>query len=358
MRYQFKIYAFLIFISVMAACSRPDEKRIITLSGSVVPDHEQLLNYLDQISEDYPDNADIMFQKAKVEFDMGRFTDAANSVNKAKECGKRDHETGFLTARILYHLGHQEEALRLGEELLSEGYVQVDLNEFMYHVYYDQDDFLKSIDQINFCIKRDPLTARYYYLKSKSYMQMKDSVNHEIYLEESLQRGYDYPDAYLSYIDLLSRRNETGKALIAIHKAVKAFPENQQIMVLYAKLLDNAGKADSAKVILRSLVRQGINNPLVLCSLAEFYKSEHKLDSTLYFVDKALSADSSCVDAYYLKGDVNRIRGNYYKAISIYQKLLTIHPDDPVAAREIKNISNYLSYLKRATRRSDSLQAE
>jgi tetratricopeptide (TPR) repeat protein len=87
-----------------------------------------------------------------------------------------------------------------------------------------------------------------------------------------------YEEAYLELFRLYFEQNQPSKAINVLSKWLVADPGNAHARVLRARLMQQAGRADSAETELLSLFHDQPESVEILAALYEFYLDSHRLE--------------------------------------------------------------------------------
>ncbi len=346
-----KLYSIFIFMIILTACSR-DKKvtdRMVDFKKEKVANQEQMAAYLNSMIKKNPKNPDLYLKLTELNLELNKIAEAEDALNSYETLKGNDQQADFLKAKIALKLGNNRRALHISEELFLNGFESIELHELLFYLYYASKESLKAIDQINYAILMNPANQEYYYNKAICYMQNRDTVNAIISLETAIRDGYDSVKAITQYVDLLVAINDQDKALEAINQGLEVEPENPDLNTSFARLLKNQKQFRKSKDILFEILNEDENNYKAFTALSEVYLDTYEYDSVIYFANRAIKLNENYLQAYFTKATVYERKQNYYSALNIYEQVLKIDPENPIALYESDKLRNYLSYLQRIT---------
>jgi len=348
-----RAYAIFIFISmiILTGCSRDKmvADQMVDFQDEQVANREQMAAYVSSMIKKNPKNPELHLKMAELNLDLNNIEAAEDALNSYESLKGADQEADFLRAKIAFKLGNQLKALNISEDLFLNGFESIELHELLFQLYYDSKESLKAIDQINYAIEMNPANQEYYYNKAICYMQNRDTVNAISSLEKAILDGYDSIKAITQYVDLLVAINDQEKALTVINQGLRVDPENPDLNTAYARLLKNQKQFRRAKDILFEILKEDENNYKAYAALSEVYLDTYLYDSVLYYANRAIKLNENYLQSYYTKATVYERKQNYHSALNIYEQVLDIDPENPIALYESDKLRNYLSYLRRIT---------
>lgn len=275
---------------------------------------------LQSILKSEPEDGVTYKRLAMLDREEGRFDDARRELEKARSLSPDDLEIPYQLALLESTVGHQDKAIEILQGLLKQTekpggqYTVPEANnralflERLGMVYRDQENYTQAMDMFKQIQALGPLQG---------------------------------PRAEMLIIETLRLQHQPDKAMAEAESAVKAFPKDQDLTVLYATLLGEAGHVDEAVAKLRGLLS---NRPIdrgIYISIAQVYLQAKRFDPALEAVQKALDFSPKPEDqeyALFVQASIYEREKKYDQAEQIFKKVLSF---DPLNA----SASNYLGYM-------------
>lgn len=341
----------LFIIVIISACSRKDPvDQMVDHPENKIASTSQMITYISDLINKYPGNPDLYLKKAELNYQLKQWEEAKKSLESFRKLNGENLEADLLIARVAHELGDHDLSLKYAEELFINGYQSVTLNELLFHLYFEEKEYLKAIDQINYALERNPVNFEYLHQKAVCYIQNRDTLNAIVSLEIAIDQGYNSIAALTQYVELLIGQNNQKKALAAINRGLSMDPDNTDLNIAYARLLKNQRQFKRSKGLLFSILHDEQNNYKAYSLLAEIYLDTYMYDSVLYYANRAIRINEVYFPPYFTKAKVFERRQNYYTALYNIEQVLEKDPENPKALIESDKIRNYLSYLQRITK--------
>ena len=130
--------------------------------------------------------------------------------------------------------------------------------------------------------------------------------------------------------------NQQYQDVIELGKGYKLSDEsNFEWKMLSASAYSSLGKPELARAEYNKAIKLYPNNTRAINSLAYLDLSENKLDSAEQQVERSLTIAPGDHRTWHLKGKITEARGDFPKAIELYNTALKLEPEDPVARRSL-----------------------
>ncbi len=187
-------------------------------------------------------------------------------------------------------------------------------------------DALKYLEQ---CVKINPKSDAAYYQMAQIVIANGDNKNGKQYVSKAL--SIDQKNIwYLTMLaSLYYQEKNIDSAIIFYEKAVKYFPEKENLQLTLGNLYSEEKNFDKANSIFESFDKKyGINETSTLSSIKNLM-SEEKYDDAMI---KTLSLLKEYPDEILYNGvlaDIYRGKGENQKAMEVYNELLERNPDNP-----------------------------
>jgi tetratricopeptide (TPR) repeat protein len=208
--------------------------------------------------------------------------------------------------------------------------------------------------------------AECYYYLGQTYYQLNQLDSASYYYQKSVESDPEYPFGYVGEGKMELKNGNTKAADDLFKKAGNFAKKDPSVFTTIAEIWFDAGLTDNIKSALDKakkiqknysgvyavegdmLMKQGkvgeassryemaiyFNkaDKLAYLKLAQVYKDINP-DSALKFLDDLIAIDPEYIPAYAVIGDINRSAGEYGRALSAYEKFISI-PGVPVLQHE------------------------
>ena len=170
------------------------------------------------------------------------------------------------------------------------------------------------------------------------FLELKDTLMAVYYMNklQMVDPGNDLVTGFL--VPSLLKLGYKDRAKVALNQYIDVRPEAGMEI---AEIMTQLGDFNSARRIYRQLDTRESN-----LFLANQFSQERQYDSSIFYLDKVLSVDSS--NAILIrKGQVMESRGWLTSAYFIYQQVIDNDPEDSIALAHSVNVGRKIAYLRR-----------
>jgi predicted Zn-dependent protease len=189
-------------------------------------------------------------------------------------------------------------------------------------------DALKYLEQ---CIKINPESDAVYYQMAQIVIANGDIVNGKKYAHKAVSIDENNIWYLMMLAGIYYQEKNLDSAIIYYEKAVKYFPEKENLQLMLGNLYSENKKFDRAKAIFDSFdAKYGVNESSTLSSIKSLMAAE-KYDEALVKAQLLLKEYPDEILYNGLLAEIYRGKGENDKALEVYQKLMERNPDDPQA---------------------------
>jgi predicted Zn-dependent protease len=187
-------------------------------------------------------------------------------------------------------------------------------------------DALKYLEQ---CIKIDPESDAAYFQMAQIVMANGDLKDCKRYLIKALSIDEENMWYLTMLAGLYYQEKNIDSSIIFYEKAVKYFPEKEDLQLNLGNLYSEDKKFDKANSIFESFDNKyGVNETSTLASIKNLI-AEHKYDDAMVKTQLLLKEYPDEIQYNGIMADIYRGKGENQKAFDVYNKLLERNPDDP-----------------------------
>ncbi|HXW16371.1 MAG TPA: tetratricopeptide repeat protein [Terriglobia bacterium] len=275
---------------------------------------------LQKILKTEPDDGLSYKRLAMLDREEGRFDDARQELEKAKSLSPDDLEIPYQQALLEATVGNDDKAVEILKGLVNQSerpggqYTVPEANnralflERLGSVYRDQQNYPQAMDTFKQILALGPLQG---------------------------------PRAELLIIETLRLEHQPDKAMAEAEAAVKTYPKNQDLAIMHATMLGEAGHVDEAATLLQALLTHRSIDRSIYISIAQVYLQAKRFDSAEQAIQKALDLSPNPEDqeyALFVQGSIFERQKKYDQAEQTFKKVLSVDPLNSSA-------SNYLGYM-------------
>lgn len=293
---------------------------------------DSAIQILESASALYEDNPQLDYWLAKAYLQSQQLELAAQTAQSAMDKNPLDVDYLYLRGEIALKMGDAATALQLAEQALE----QPAENPLIWSLF-----------------------ARALYAAGKT----DDALR---VLEQTIPLKVEFLTLHLERIAILHESKGAKAALTEINTLLEAFPQSALLLLQQARLLAESGEVESAISAAQSALRQCHQGapPVALEDhalthrlLGElFYRSGH-LDQALYQLNEAITLLPNDESAYLILADIYLSRGESERALTAYQRCLSLNAENAqayfkagVLYKELKDYPSAEQMLRQAAR--------
>jgi len=275
---------------------------------------------LQKILKSEPEDGLTYKRLAIIDREEGRFDDARQELEKAKSLSPDDLEIPFQQAQLESTVGNNDKAIDILKGLVKQSenptgqYTVPEANnralflERLGMAYRDQQKFPQAMDTFKQIQALGPTQG---------------------------------PRAGMLIIETLRMQHEPEKAMAEAEGAVKAYPKDQDLTILHATMLGEAGHVDEAVAQLQALLTHRPIDRSIYITIAQVNLQAKRFDAAEQAIQKALDLSPTPEEqeyALFVQGSIYERQKKYDQAEETFKKVLSVNPLN-------SNASNYLGYM-------------
>ena len=294
-----------------------------------------------------PDNPVAQRQLGIIYFDQGQLRQAYPILKKSSEL-EPDNLDVHLKLALLYFAGRDyPNARELARQILEKkpGHQQALL--LMVDTAASSDDVQETQNVIEKLQGRENDRLAYHLARGAMALRNKDDRQAETDFKAALDLAPKSSEAYAALGNLYSARKDVAAATQALENAASLSPLRSPIRLRYADLKLRSGAAAEAKKFVEEIVREAPDYLPGRVFLMKIICGENRGDDCAARVDNVLAQDSLNYDALYQSGLLNLGKGDFNRAIRIFEQLTGLSDQDPRVRYQLALA--YLSSMKDAT---------
>ena len=299
-----------------------DVQTLDALAQALLNDNQldEALKQFKQLSEADPENVEALVHIGDIQRRQGKYEDALVTIRKARKKDPASLEAGYNEGLLLDVLGRLDEASQTYEKM-------VDLTSHANGAYTAEEKNSRSI-----FLER---LAGVYQEQNKvdqaiaTYQKMIDLGG------DAAVRGFE------GQVETYGEAKMFDRAVEVSRKAVEANPKAQELQLMFAGALVEAGKTEEGLTLAKGLLDNSDKDRLVWLRLGQFYTQMHRWKDADEAYTKAAALTTRNEDRTYLlflKGALAERQKHYEPAEQFFRQALDL---DPSSAMTL----NYLGYM-------------
>lgn len=127
---------------------------------------------------------------------------------------------------------------------------------------------------------------------------------------------------------LIAKIQGVSAAQEVLQKLVLNYPQNEQILWLFAQTCVKTGKIKLAEQSGLQALKINPQNVEIHRLLAEVFRDQGQLDRAVFHLSEAIRLQPAHLDTYLSLGEVYTSRREFHKALAIYQQAIQVNPQD------------------------------
>lgn len=179
------------------------------------------------------------------------------------------------------------------------------------------------------CLVINPQSDATYYQIAQIVLSNGDMKNGKKYVKKANQLEPENLWYNMLLASIYNQERNIDSAIICYEKAVKIYPDKEDLQLSLAKLYSEEGSYEKARNILYRLdEKYGVNETTTI-SLIESLMVEKKFDEALEKVKELLEVNPDDIVFNGYLAEIYKSQGDLQKAKDVYHKLIERNPDNP-----------------------------
>jgi Flp pilus assembly protein TadD len=348
------------------------QKRLVELFANQTAKNRDANNLLAEILKDNPKDSDAIAMRAALMLQTGNIEQinmAANDLQALVTKNPKNHLLHFNLARALAAKGQIEPARLQLEEAVKLRPDFIVAREMLGRIYLRKGDFAKALDSADGIIRLDSKNLTAHLMRSSALLGLgdKDKAREELaFITKTYPQNPDarWQVGYMAYqgkdfkqaeqifgelyksnpndgrslaglTDALAMDHRMNEAIAEAQKALDKEPQRRDLRLFLANLDMRAEKFDDALGIYQSLLTKEPKSADLLYRIGETERRKGDLNSAIDNFRKCSQEAPNNTDCLRMLGLLMEATGKRDLAKPVYEQILKIHPDDPVALNNL-----------------------
>ena len=311
------------FLFILFSCSEDSENESMPLNV-IKGSYEPQLNFLNQALEDDPKDDELLCKRARVYFNMYRFSNALKDIKLAIDINSKNGDYFLLLSQINFAEKRYYETIKACEKAESFGVENPDLLILQARVYWETGDTSRSMIYLYKMEALVPFHSDVTLLKGKQAAYHKDTLKAVTFFLQSIKTDMKNIDAYLNLITVYLNRGKEDSALYYTLEAREIDPYNPDFYYLEGRVFQKKELRKSAqKAYLICLKYDSTYAPAIL-QLGQLYYKDNIPSEAFYYYSKYALLENDNIEVY--KNIIKLLidQNNEHKTIPYYERLVQL----------------------------------
>ena len=308
--------------------------------------YQQALEAVNEVRAQYPREADVYYQKAKILEALNNNNQAITNLKKAVEYDSANQLYVKQLARLWLKEGRYNRAKESIIKAQQLGDRSAETYAMLAQVLYQQQQYTQAQSYLNRAIESGQANLDWLLLKADLYKASGDTAQAIRYLE---QRAQAEPSAnLLQYLaTTYANTNNFAKATYYATQKNKIQQPTTAELVKQANWLANDDKPDSAISLLNRVITEPEVTQQASLVLGQVYFDTNQLDSAQKFLNQAVMLDTRAKEAYFWLGKLYDKKRQYFTARDQLQNALLIDTTYSEAQSALAEVERKIYWLQR-----------
>ncbi|AHM58552.1 hypothetical protein D770_01390 [Flammeovirgaceae bacterium 311] len=354
-----KYYCLLVIVLFVAVSCNPEEtgEKIHAVPASTSLYYQNALQAVSKTIDRYPNNPDGYYQKARILESLGNNNNAILSLKRAVKLDSSNTLYHKELARLFLITGKHkraEESIQVAWQL---GDRTASTLGILTQVHAEQGGYAQAMNFLNKALEAEPHNSQLVFQKGKLYMMQGDTARAKTLLEQNLSSLSQEPEIYEILAGIYRNQKKHKQALAYIRKSASLQSDNQELPMQIVEILLEAGRPDSAQLVLLDIQRKRGEKPDLMLLIARLQMEQNRPDSAEYYINRTLALDSRSKEAYFWLGKLYDKKRQYYTAREQFRNALLIDTTYQEARQSLLTVEQTLERIERWKQQQAQRQA-
>lgn len=307
--------------------------------------------------EKHPTNPDGYYQKARILEAMGNQNNAILSLKRAVKLDSSNSLYHKELARLfLLTAKYQraEESIQIAWQL---GDRTASTLGILTQVHAEQGSYAQAMNYLNKALETEPNNGRLIFQKGRLYLMQGDTTRAKSYLEQNLTKLEEQPQLYETLSEIYRRERNYRKAISYLNRSIGQQPDNQDLLQQSIALMLEAGRPDTARIVLQEMQRKHGEKPALTLLTGRLHMQVNRADSAEYYFSRTLALDSRAKEAYFWLGKLYDRRRQYFSAREQYRNALLLDTTYTEARQALQSVQLTLERIERWKRQQAEINS-
>lgn len=287
-----------------------------------------ILEALEEIEEDYPEDAEVFFKKAWLYFEREEDTLALETIQKAISLDSTQGQYYDLLGRIYRHQSQIDFSLEASLKAKELGLSEIELSLFISELLIQKKNFTEAGKYLNEVEKIISKDARIHYLRGNIAMQKYDTATAFRELDKALKIRPDYAEVYSSLAEIYITYEQYYLAMSTLNKGLRIAPKYYYLNYNKAVILQARNELDSAKYYFEQSYKANPNEYLSSLNLGVLNFKLGNYEDAEKYLKHTLQLKEEQSEAHYYLGICYTNRNDNKVALNYFERALELDPEN------------------------------
>ncbi len=342
-----QIFAFLFFIS-LSGCFQTDRANYKLAIPKSYEKTERLrvsLEALNDLIGFGSSNAEIYFERSRIQLEYGNFKEALQDINTAIDKSPNNPDYFFLKAKLLNSKGEFPSALSNAQAAESRGMESAELSRELADLLIKNGKLKEAEVYIEDAYFSDPYDVKVYYLRGMSSVIKKDTLGALEIWKNALTLGKPFEPIYDRISDTYYLLGKVDSSFKYNKLGLKEFTNDVELNYNKGQIFERLGMVDSALVAYNDVLNIDSSRVELILQVGQLYFQNKYYTKALRQFETVINRYPNLNKVYYLAGLCSEKLKKYEQAREFYLTATTRVPEDP----KLEQAFNRANYLMSAT---------
>ncbi len=350
---------FVLMISLLVSSCRRSPREIKTLPGAhvVFTDYRSILDTLDLMLENKNVDPEAYLEAAFIAYEYDDINSSRKFLDEYTQSGNNSARAFYLSSCLDLRQNQPSRAVSEGLQAYIKGLNDYRLMNVIATGFYRLKNYDSARWAVDMALDKYPSCPESLILKGNILLSTGDSTGALNLFAKGFSLDPESGDAVNAMISIYTGKGDWTSAMGLI-KDKLAQNGTGSHMALRQELVDifiNLKRYYSADSLINVLPDQG-NEYFKNFSKARLFYERYRLDSALFYADKAIQSTNEPRDAQVLEAKTLQRLSRYYDARNVYTSILEKDSTDVEVNNDLDHVNRIISYLNRINQfRQDSI---
>lgn len=340
---------YVLFLSFLAILACSDQSREgydipVGLKQNEENQHLAALSILSDAIKNNPSEPDNYYKRAVLHYKIENYKDALIDITRAERLNPNSGLFLFQKAKI-QKVMNEKGALKNALDAESQEYNSPELFVLIADLYLAEKNFKMAHDYMHKAEIIYPYNSDLFLAKGKYYAQQGDTVTAINNYKRALALKPHSFESYDRLIKVFNAAHLVDSALTFNERALKKFPQKQELIYNKAQILENVGSLDSANKIYQAFLKLQPSRFDVLEKVGDIYFRKKNYSAAFLIYDKWGKAVPGMERAYLKAASCYELEDRISNAKTYLETAVEKLPESKVLVAKLNDI-NYQIDIK------------
>ena len=312
----------------------PNDPETLYMLGAIFgqkKNYNQAIKYFSKTIQLQPNAFVALCGLGKAQKEAGLYHDAEISYNKALNLQPDNPDLILEIAGVLLHLGNEKNAEKLLNDVLSRNPENVEAMHGLGEIHQSRREFDTAIHYYEKALSKDPKRSGTHHRLGFTLHCTGDYDGAIKHLKTALSLNPSFQEAYVNLATSQVTAGELEHADETLSQATKRWPNNIDIAVCKADLLEKNDDAIAAYKLIKPFLKKNVQHPSLAMVYLSICNKVNECEAAIEHMEKLIALpetpDKTREAMQYAIGDVYNKQEQYDKAYQHYKQANSSRPD-------------------------------